>query len=241
MKMKALALLVPALMMAGAVNAAEIINKDSNKVDLSGKIDARHTFSDNTGDDGDETNFTLDLKGETQIYPRFDWFWWLGIQNLCKRCGKQPIRSPTTRLAFAGLKFANLGSFDYGRNFGTMYDIEGWTDMLPVFGGDTYTWSDNYMIQRSNSLATYRNTDFFGMVDGWNFALQVSGQAIKVVQTTRKGRKTDITIFASRTATVSVCPQPLIFSNAIPEMEGFSIGAAFRLLRPNQRSGVVPR
>ena len=55
MKRKVLAILVPALLMAGAANAAEMYNKDGNKVDLYGKVDARHTFSDNPGDDGDET------------------------------------------------------------------------------------------------------------------------------------------------------------------------------------------
>lgn len=43
------------------------------------------------------------------------------------------------RLAFAGLKYGEYGSFDYGRNYGVVYDVEAWTDMLPVFGGDSYT------------------------------------------------------------------------------------------------------
>ena len=42
-----------------------------------------------------------------------------------------------TRLAFAGLKYADVGSFDYGRNYGVVYDALGYTDMLPEFGGDT--------------------------------------------------------------------------------------------------------
>ena len=67
MKRKVLAILVPALLMAGAANAAEMYNKDGNKVDLYGKVDARHTFSDNAGDDGDETYVQIGFKGETQI------------------------------------------------------------------------------------------------------------------------------------------------------------------------------
>ncbi len=39
MKVKVLSLLVPALLVAGAANAAEIYNKDGNKLDLYGKID----------------------------------------------------------------------------------------------------------------------------------------------------------------------------------------------------------
>src|SRR5699024_928812 len=46
---------------------------------------------------------------------------------------------------------------------------------LPEFGGDTYG-SDNFMQQRGNGFATYRNTDFFGLVDGLNFAVQYQGK-----------------------------------------------------------------
>ncbi|HKM98314.1 MAG TPA: porin, partial [Buttiauxella sp.] len=65
--------------------------------------------------------------------------------------------------------------FDYGRNYGVVYDIEAWTDMLPVFGGDSYTWSDNFMTGRANGVATYRNSDFFGEVEGLSFAVQYQG------------------------------------------------------------------
>ncbi|MDR8350881.1 porin OmpC, partial [Acinetobacter baumannii] len=67
-------------------------------------------------------------------------------------------------------------SFDYGRNYGVLYDVEGWTDMLPEFGGDSYTYADNFMAGRANGVATYRNSDFFGLVEGLNFALQYQGK-----------------------------------------------------------------
>lgn len=47
MKVKVLSLLVPALLVAGAANAAEVYNKDGNKLDLYGKVDGLHYFSDN--------------------------------------------------------------------------------------------------------------------------------------------------------------------------------------------------
>ncbi|MEZ2697416.1 porin, partial [Hafnia alvei] len=81
-----------------------------------------------------------------------------------------------TRLGFAGLKFGDYGSFDYGRNYGVLYDVEGWTDMLPEFGGDSYTQADNFMTGRANGVATYRNTGFFGLVDGLNVAVQYQGK-----------------------------------------------------------------
>ncbi|MEG5813133.1 porin OmpC [Enterobacter hormaechei] len=174
MKRKVLAILVPALLMAGAANAAEMYNKNGNKVDLYGKVGARHTFSDNPDDDGDETYIQVGFKGETQItndltgYGQWEY---KTYANDTEGAGDTSFN----RLAFAGLKYDEYGSFDYGRNYGVVYDVEAWTDMLPVFGGDSYTWTDNYMVGRTNGVATYRNNDFFGLVDGLNFALQYQG------------------------------------------------------------------
>ena len=67
MKRNILAVVIPALLAAGAANAAEIYNKDGNKLDLYGKVDARHNFSDNAGEDGDQTYVRFGFKGETQI------------------------------------------------------------------------------------------------------------------------------------------------------------------------------
>ena len=174
MKRKVLAMLVPALLMAGAANAAEMYNKDGNKVDLYAKVDARHTFSDNAGDDGDETYVQIGFKGETQITDDLVGFgqWeYKTYANDTEDAGDTSFN----RLAFAGLKYGDFGSFDYGRNYGVVYDVEAWTDMLPVFGGDSYTWTDNFMVGRTNGVATYRNNDFYGLVDGLNFALQYQG------------------------------------------------------------------
>ncbi|MFP2402055.1 porin OmpC [Enterobacter ludwigii] len=174
MKRKVLAILAPALLMAGAAHAAEMYNKNGNKVDLYGKIDARHTFSDHPGDDGDETYVQIGFKGETQItndvigYGQWEY---KTYANNTESAGDTSFN----RLAYAGLKYGEYGSFDYGRNYGVVYDVEAWTDMLPVFGGDSYTWTDNFMVGRANGVATYRNADFFGLVEGLNFALQYQG------------------------------------------------------------------
>ncbi len=45
MKRNILAVIVPALLVAGTANAAEIYNKDGNKVDLYGKAVGLHYFS----------------------------------------------------------------------------------------------------------------------------------------------------------------------------------------------------
>ncbi len=176
MKRNILAVVIPALLVAGAANAAEIYNKDGNKLDLYGKVDARHQFSDNAGQDGDESYVRFGFKGETQITDQLTGYgqWEYNVQ--ANHAESQGDKGNKTRLGFAGLKFAEFGSFDYGRNYGVIYDVNAWTDMLPVFGGDSISNSDNYMTGRSTGLATYRNTNFFGLVDGLNFALQYQGK-----------------------------------------------------------------
>ena len=174
MQRKLLALMIPALLAAGAAHAAEIYNKDGNKLDLYGKVDGLHYFSDNPGSDGDQTYLRFGFKGETQVNDQLTGYaqWEYNVQaNNTEGSDNQAW----TRLAFAGLKFGDYGSFDYGRNYGVLYDVEGWTDMLPEFGGDSYTYSDNFMTGRTNGVATYRNNDFFGLVDGLNFAVQYQG------------------------------------------------------------------
>ncbi|WP_105494337.1 porin OmpC, partial [Escherichia coli] len=146
---------------------------DGNKLDLYGKVDGLHYFSDDKSVDGDQTYMRLGFKGETQVTDQLTGYgqWEYQIQ------GNAPENENNswTRVAFAGLKFQDVGSFDYGRNYGVVYDVTSWTDVLPEFGGDTYG-SDNFMQQRGNGFATYRNTDFFGLVDGLNFAVQYQGK-----------------------------------------------------------------
>ncbi|HGV4841787.1 TPA: porin [Klebsiella pneumoniae] len=105
MKVKVLSLLVPALLVAGAANAAEIYNKDGNKLDLYGKIDGLHYFSDDKSVDGDQTYMRVGVKGETQINDQLTGYgqWEYNVQaNNTESSSDQAW----TRLAFAGLNFA---------------------------------------------------------------------------------------------------------------------------------------
>ena len=70
MKRKVLAMLVPALLVAGAANAAEIYNKDGNKVDFYGKMVGERIWSntdDNNSENEDTSYARFGVKGETQI------------------------------------------------------------------------------------------------------------------------------------------------------------------------------
>ncbi|EBP9598738.1 porin OmpD, partial [Salmonella enterica] len=175
MKLKLVAVAVTSLLAAGVVNAAEVYNKDGNKLDLYGKVHAQHYFSDDNGSDGDKTYARLGFKGETQINDQLTGFGQWEYEFKGNRTESQGADKDKTRLAFAGLKFADYGSFDYGRNYGVAYDIGAWTDVLPEFGGDTWTQTDVFMTGRTTGVATYRNTDFFGLVEGLNFAAQYQG------------------------------------------------------------------
>ncbi|NDL61620.1 porin OmpF [Acerihabitans arboris] len=179
MKQSILAVIIPALLASGVAGAAEVYNKDGNKLDLYGRLNGLHYFSDDDGysSDGDQSYARLGFKGETQINDQLtgygQWEYQFSANN--SEGGSDAQNGNKTRLGFAGLKFANFGSFDYGRNYGVVYDALGWTDMLPEFGGDT-TYQDNFMVGRTSGVATYRNTSFFGLVDGLDFALQYQGK-----------------------------------------------------------------
>ncbi len=70
MKRNILAVVIPALLVAGAANAAEVYNKDGNKLDIYGKTVGLHYFSDSAADDGDQTYARLGVsKGKLRLTP----------------------------------------------------------------------------------------------------------------------------------------------------------------------------
>lgn len=171
MNRKVLALLVPALLVAGAANAAEIYNKNGNKLDLYGKVDGLRYFSDNAGDDGDQSYARIGFKGETQINDMLTGYgqWEYNIKvNTTEGEGA----NSWTRLGFAGLKFGEYGSFDYGRNYGVIYDIEAWTV------GAKY---DAYNVYLAAMYAETRNMTYYGGGDGGNGGIANKTQNFEVV------------------------------------------------------------
>ncbi|MQL46446.1 porin, partial [Escherichia coli] len=91
------------------------------------------------------------FKGETQINDQLT-----GYGRWEAECAGNKAESETaqqkTRLAVAGLKYKYLGSFDYGRNLGALYDVAAWTDTFPEFGGDSSAPPDNFMSKRASGL-----------------------------------------------------------------------------------------
>lgn len=70
----ALSAVAASVLMAMSAQAAEIYNKDGNKLDLYGKVNAEHYFSSSASDDGDKTYARLGFKGETQINDQLTGF-----------------------------------------------------------------------------------------------------------------------------------------------------------------------
>jgi len=166
-----------AALMASPLYAAEIYNNNSNKLDFYGSVQARHYFSDSTASDGDNSYVRLGFKGQTQINDRLTGYgqWEYNVQTNHTEGGSDALAGTKTRLGFAGLKYGNLGSLDYGRNWGIMYDVASITDIAAIFDDLTYSYSDSFMGGRSTGLLTYRNTNFFGLVQGLKFGLQYQG------------------------------------------------------------------
>ncbi|MBW7983262.1 putative porin [Enterobacillus tribolii] len=177
MKKKTQLTMTLALMaMAPVLQAAEVYNKDGNKLDFYGRVKAEHYLSDNQAVDGDQSYVRFGFKGITQINDLLQGYGQWEYQIAANHAESEGTTGTKTRLGFAGLRFDKFGSFDYGRNYGILYDVEAWTDMIPEFGADSYTRADSFMTGRTTGVATYRNRDFFGLVDGLNIGLQYQGK-----------------------------------------------------------------
>ena len=204
----AISAVAASVLMAMSAQAAEIYNKDSNKLDLYGKVNAKHYFSSNDADDGDTTYVRLGFKGETQINDQLTGFGQWEYEFKGNRAESQGSSKDKTRLAFAGLKFGDYGSIDYGRNYGVAYDIVHGPTFCQNSVAIPRTQTDVFMTGRTTGVATYRNNDFFGLVDGLNFAAQYQG----------KNDRTDVRSEANGDG--------FGFSTTY-EYEGFGVGATY--------------
>ncbi|ORM65510.1 porin OmpC [Pantoea rodasii] len=172
-----LKLCIASAMFASAFSqAAEIYNKDGNKLDLYGKVQGENYISSNDSLGGDQSYMRFGFKGQTQINELLTGYGqWEYQAQLNNSEGSDAQSGNKTRLGFAGVKVGQYGSFDYGRNYGLVYDAIAYTDVLPEFGGPTGT-ADGFLRGRSTGVATYRNRDFFGLVDGLSLGVQYQGK-----------------------------------------------------------------
>lgn len=173
MKRKVLAMLVPALLIAGAANAAEVYNKDGNKLDLYGKVDGLRYFSDDAGSDGDMSYARLGFKGETQIAEQLTGYgqWEYNIQANGTEGDKGDA---WTRLGFAGLGFGQNATY---RNNGFFGLVDGLNFALQYQGNNENGGAD--FGQEGSGNSTNRNLakengDGFGMSTSYDFDFGLS-------------------------------------------------------------------
>ncbi|KAA3668637.1 porin [Pectobacterium carotovorum] len=170
MKRNILAVVIPALLVAGTANAAEIYNKDANKLDLNGRVHAGYAFQNQSAENEDNTYARLGFKGQTQITSDLTGYGTFEYQFDGNNAEENNAGEGKTRKAFAGLKFGDFGSFDYGRNTGVAYNGMAYTDVLPENGGNSSV--TDTLTGRVSSAATYNTSNFFGLVDNLGFGLQ---------------------------------------------------------------------
>ncbi|MGN6041153.1 porin [Serratia nematodiphila] len=175
MKHKSL-LMALVILMPAAAAGAEIVNKDGNKLDLYGQLNGVHYFSSDADNNGDRSYTRFGFKGETQIAEGLTGYGQWEYQAGLDQPESAGPGNSYTRLGFAGLTFGRWGSLDYGRNYGLLYDVAGWTDVLPEFGNDSYEAADNFMTGRANGLLTYHNRSLGGLLDGLDLGLQYQGK-----------------------------------------------------------------
>ncbi|UDG79329.1 Outer membrane protein C [Candidatus Ecksteinia adelgidicola] len=176
MKRNILAVVISVMLAASSVNAVEIYNKDNNHLHLYGTVHTMHFFTKEKSDYGDHSHLRAGLHGESKINNKITGYGEWEYDSKINHIESKSSQSIRTLLGFVGVKVSKYGSLDYGRNYGILYNVEKWTDTLPQFGGDTYSFSDNFMTTRTNNILTYRNNNFFNLVHGLNFSLQYQGK-----------------------------------------------------------------
>lgn len=175
MKWNVLSLVISLSLTVNIANAVEVYNKDGNKLDIYGKVEVEHYLADSrSGESGDDSYIRFGFQGETKIHDTltgFGRFEWETTAN--KPEGENTNKN---RLAYVGFNLINFGAVNYGRNYGVVYDTNAWTDVMPLFGGDSMSQTDNFMTGRNRNILTYRNTNTFNYVDNLSFALQYQGK-----------------------------------------------------------------
>ncbi len=139
-----MALVVPRLCwLLAQLYAAEIYQQDGNKLDLYGKVDGLHYFSDDSSKDGDQTYMRVGFKAK-QINDSLTGYgrWRYNVQfNTTEGEGANSLDSSGIRrhkirrlTAHSTMRVVTTASVRRRRL----------DDMLPEFGGDSYTYADNY-------------------------------------------------------------------------------------------------
>lgn len=175
MKLRYVTTLVSVCLMSSTVGATEVYNKDGNKLIMFGKLAGMHYLSGNKESNGDRSHLSYGFRGESQINQNVTAYGQWEYEAKLYNIEDSSNNSDHAGIGFAGLSFGNHSSFDYGRNYGILYDVGAWTNMMPAFSSNS-SLLYNFLSGRATGVATYRNSNLFGLVDGLAIALQYQGQ-----------------------------------------------------------------
>lgn len=165
------------LLIMGTTEAAQLYSRNGTDLSLNGEVKGRHFFSKDSASDGDASQVKLMFSGDTKVGDSLTGYsyWEYNIPvNNTENSGTKA----TTRIAYAGIRTGKGSSLDYGRNYGILNDITGWTGIpVPEWGGESYDGIDNFMTYRTNNLLTYRNKNMFpDIIPGLDLGIQVQGK-----------------------------------------------------------------
>lgn len=177
MKLRCFTSLIVAMVMVSTAGAVEVYNKNGNTLNTFGNIVGGQCFSKNSFHNGSHSFMRYGLIGQTCISDKIfgfgKWEHEFFLQNV--ETGINLKENGHSILGYAGIRFSDFGSIDYGRNYGVLYDVMSWTNLTSDFGEDL-SISDNFLSGRASNLITYRNKNFFGFLNGFNFAIQYQGK-----------------------------------------------------------------
>lgn len=173
MKLRCFTSLIVTMIMVSTAGAVEVYNKNGNVLNTFGNIVGGQCFSKNLVKHGSHSSMRYGLIGQTYISDKVfgfgKWEHEFFLQNV--ETGINLKNNGHSVLGYAGVKFGNFGSIDYGRNYGVLHDVISWADVVSEFGEDL-SISDNFLSGRASNVITYRNTNFFGLLNGFDFAVQ---------------------------------------------------------------------
>ncbi|WP_367670628.1 porin [Sodalis-like secondary symbiont of Drepanosiphum platanoidis] len=176
MKLRYLTIFLSVLAMATSnVNATEIYNKDNSKIDLFGQLTGLHYLSHDKDLSGDQSNISYGIYAETPLNDKLNAFGVWEYKAMLHSSQNRITQDHKTVLGYAGVNIGEHAKFDFGKNFGIMHDIGSWTSQSQEFGRHV-SCIDNFFSSRSANIATYRNDNFFGLVDNLNVAIQYQGK-----------------------------------------------------------------
>ncbi|MCL2566671.1 MAG: porin [Alphaproteobacteria bacterium] len=185
---KSLSIIGASLLMTGAASATDLYNQDGKTFSVGGRVDMGiHTnqnsdptsnkFDSVTGyDNGSRIEFsgTDQVNDDMKVFGKVQWAF--DTQSNTGFWGKN-------RLGFAGIDSNKFGKITYGKQYSTYYDVEAFTDMFNINGGEanligsSQLFGSNDFITLLRPDSTFRYDKAFGGTSiGVQYTTKDSGQ-----------------------------------------------------------------